>query len=327
MDEDDGSTESPAAAAGGVTLEEPWTATDPGLVPGGWCASALPPSVNYHLWAPCNMRCRFCFAPFQDVVAEVLPRGHLPRAESLRLVRTLAGRFDKLTFAGGEPTLCPWLPELVRAAKGAGATTMVVTNGSRLLSCLDAMQDALDWVTLSIDSASERTLVALGRAVQGRTPLSPRQYLEIAEVVRQRGIRLKVNTVVSSANAGECLAPLIRALRPERWKLLRVLPVAGQNSGRVEPVLCTDAAFAGFVDRHRHLAAEGIDVVPEDNDDMRGSYAMVDPAGRFFDNASGGHRYTDPILTAGIDAAWAQAAFSMQRFVSRGGSYDWHGRR
>jgi radical S-adenosyl methionine domain-containing protein 2 len=273
------------------------------------------------------MRCRFCFAPFQDVVEAVLPRGHLSREESLRLVRTLAARFDKLTFAGGEPTLCPWLPELVRTAKEMGATTMLVTNGSRLLRCLETMEDALDWVTLSIDSASERTLVALGRAVQGRIPLSSGQYQEIAGAVHSRGIRLKVNTVVSSANAEECLTPLIRALRPERWKVLRVLPVAGQNSGRVEPLLCTDAAFAGFVERHRHLAAEGIDVVPEDNDDMRGSYAMVDPAGRFFDNASGGHQYTDPILTAGIDAAWAQAAFSMTRFLGRGGSYDWRGRR
>lgn len=29
------------------------------------------PSVNYHIWEPCNMRCRFCFATFQDVKAEL----------------------------------------------------------------------------------------------------------------------------------------------------------------------------------------------------------------------------------------------------------------
>jgi len=318
------------AASGLATAEEPWTGwgfegADAGARRGS--ASVLPPSVNYHLWAPCNMRCRFCFAPFRDVVSTVLPRGHLPPEDSLRLVRILAARFEKVSFAGGEPTLCPWLPELAHAAREGGATTMLVTNGSRLTQCIERLEGALDWVTLSIDSASEQTLVTVGRAVQGKTALSPERYLQLAAAVRRAGMRLKVNTVVTSANAREDLAPLMRALRPERWKLLRVLPVAGQNSGRVEPLLCTDDGFAGFVERHLGLSAEGIEVVPEDNDDMRGSYAMVDPAGRFFDNAGGGHRYTAPILSAGLDAAWAQTTFSMPRFVGRGGRYDWGGRR
>ena len=34
-------------------------------------------SVNFHLWKPCNMKCRFCFATFQDVGQEELPDGHL----------------------------------------------------------------------------------------------------------------------------------------------------------------------------------------------------------------------------------------------------------
>ena len=37
------------------------------------------PSVNFHLWKPCNMKCRFCFATFQDIGQEALPKGHLPR--------------------------------------------------------------------------------------------------------------------------------------------------------------------------------------------------------------------------------------------------------
>lgn len=282
----------------------------------------LPSSVNYHLWAPCNMRCRFCFAPFHDVVAEVLPQGHLPREASVRLVRTLAARFRKISFAGGEPTLCPWLPELIEAAREEGATTMLVTNGSRLAPTLERVAGMLDWVALSIDSASEHMLVSLGRAVQGRKALPARTYLELADQVRQAGARVKVNTVVTSLNAGEDLSGFILAMRPERWKVLRVLPVEGQNSGRVEPLLCSDEDFAGFVARHRHLEYAGVAVVPEDNDDMRGSYAMVDPAGRFFDNASGGHSYSRAILEVGLDAAWSETTFSMERFVRRGGEYD-----
>jgi radical S-adenosyl methionine domain-containing protein 2 len=271
------------------------------------------------------MRCRFCFAPFQDVVSTVLPRGHLPRDESLRIAAMLGARFEKVTFAGGEPTLCPWLPELVHAAHSQGATTMLVTNGSRLPDVIGRLAGVLDWVALSIDSARPATLVQLGRAVQGKTAITPERYVEAAELVRANGMRLKVNTVVTSINATEDMSALISALRPERWKILRVLPVEGQNSGRVEPLLCTGGAFGEFVSRHLHLEANGIDVVAEDNDDMRGSYAMVDPAGRFFDNASGGHRYSSPLLRVGVDAAWAETTFSIERFISRGGAYDWRG--
>jgi radical S-adenosyl methionine domain-containing protein 2 len=140
-------------------------------------------------------------------------------------------------------------------------------------------------------------------------------------------MRLKVNTVITSLNVSEDLSSLLRELRPERWKLLRVLPVEGQNSGKVEPLLCSAEAFQSFVDRHRGLEEEGITLVPEDNPDMRGSYAMVDPAGRFFDNTQGGHHYSEPILSRGLEVAWSQVHFSMERFDKRGGRYDFGGGR
>ena len=73
------------------------------------------PSVNYHLWKPCNMRCDFCFATFLDIEPKALPKGHLGCQGSLAIVESLAqAGFRKLNFAGGEPTLCPWLPDLIR---------------------------------------------------------------------------------------------------------------------------------------------------------------------------------------------------------------------
>lgn len=287
----------------------------------------LPPSVNYHLWQPCNMRCRFCFATFEDVRGQ-LPAGHLPREQSVELVRLLARSFQKITFAGGEPLLCPWLPELVRAAHEEGAVTMLVTNGSRLRpEQLEQLAGHLDWAALSVDSTSEATHLKLGRAVAGHKALSLSEYEAVAARLREAGVRVKLNTVVTSLNAGEDLTPLVRRLKPERWKVLRVLPVDGQNDGKVEPLLCTDADFLSFVARHQHLEAEGVAIAAEDNEDMRGSYAMVDPAGRFFESTRGFHHYSDPLLTAGLRAAWAQVRFSMDRFENRGGRYDFGGGR
>ena len=40
--------------------------------------------------------------------------------------------FDKMNFVGGEPILCPWLPDLIRRAKELELTTSIVTNGRPL---------------------------------------------------------------------------------------------------------------------------------------------------------------------------------------------------
>lgn len=283
----------------------------------------LPPSVNYHLWQPCNMSCRGCFARFDDVRADVLPRGHLPRDASLALATTLGSRFSKVTFAGGEPTLAPWLPDLVSAAKHAGTTTMLVTNASRLdRAYLARLSGTLDWLTMSIDSAIPDVQAALGRMTR-RGPIPPERYIELAEEARRLGIRVKVNTVVGTLNAGEDMSEFILALDPERWKVLQVLPVAGQNDGEVEPLLIDAGTFGRFVARHAGLELAGIPVVPEDNEAMTGSYAMIDPAGRFFDNTAGRHTYSRPILDAGLDEAWADIRFHLDRFSARGGVYRW----
>ena len=66
------------------------------------------PSVNFHLWKPCNMMCEFCFATFRDIAPAVLPKGHLSRDGSMAVVESLAhAGFRKLNFAGGEPDAVP----------------------------------------------------------------------------------------------------------------------------------------------------------------------------------------------------------------------------
>ena len=56
---------------------------------------------------------------------------------------------------------------------------------------------------------------------------------------------------------------------------------------------------------------------------MTGSYIMVDPAGRFFDNTKGEHGYSDPILEVGVANALQQVTILPGRFQERGGLYDW----
>ena len=215
----------------------------------------------------------------------------------------VSARFDKVNFAVGEPTLCPWLPDLILRAKQLGCTTSMVANGSRVTpEWLDLVENSLDWATLSIDTVDPQKLEASGRTTRNG-PLSEDDYLGVIDLLKERGIRLKINTVVARSNCDEALTGFIATARPARWKLLQVLPVSGQNDGLVDDLVITPEQFAGYVDRNRCVEAMGVAVVPEDNDLMTGSYVMVDPAGRFFDNVAGAHVYSRPINDVGVGAA------------------------
>ena len=283
------------------------------------------PSVNYHIWEPCNMRCRFCFATFQDVKQEMrLPKGHLPEQDCIAIVDKLAqAGFEKINFAGGEPTLCKWLPDLIEQAKRHGMVTSIVSNGSRITTeWLDGLNGSLDWLALSIDTVDPETMKRVGRTVRAK-PITEEGYLEKIGAIKQLGIRLKINTVVTSETWQEDFTNFIRLAKPERWKILQVLPVRGQNDGHIADLEITTEQFEAYVQRNRIVEDDEIIVVPENNELMTTSYIMVDPAGRFFDNDRGTHTYSRPILDVGVEKALKNVLVNTKRFLERGGQYAW----
>jgi len=277
-------------------------------------ASTAPLAVNFHVWKPCNMRCRYCFSVFRGV------EGHLCAGDALQVITLLArAGTRKITFVGGEPTLCPHLGALLARARRLGLVTCVVTNGARLPQLLSTHAASIDWVGLSIDSADEGVQAALGRGSGDHVRRSVRLLAE----ARRLGLKTKLNTVVTELNHTENLAPLVRLVRPDRWKVFQVLPVSGENDAGVRDLLIDRKRFDAFVARHASLRCEGLGPIAEDNDAMRGSYVMVDPCGRFFGNSDGRLVYSRPILEAGVVAALAETGFEPRRLAARGGVYRW----
>ena len=273
-----------------------------------------PLCINFHLLKACNSSCRFCFATFRDVP------GRLDAHQAHDLISQLrkAGG-EKLTFAGGEPTLHPNLCSLIDHAKAEGFTTCIVTNGAKLGAVLDASAASIDWIGFSVDSSSENTQARLGRGSGDHVA----RTVALADRCRGLGLHIKLNTVVTALNWWEDMTALVRRIGPERWKALQVLPIQGQNDGMVEDLVISKAQFRAFVDRHRSLRDEGIDVVDEDNAAMKGSYVMIDPIGRFYGNATGRQIYSAPILDVGVEEALRQVDFDPHKFDARGGKYAW----
>lgn len=270
------------------------------------------------------MKCKFCFATFQDVKSTVLPKGHLSRIDSLKVIdEIIKAGYSKITFAGGEPTLCPWIDELIIRAKKGGLTTMLVTNGARLSGkILNKVENYLDWITLSIDSINRETLIETGRSERNK-PMNENEYLKIINEIHSKNIRLKLNTVVTSINYKENLSQFVLKMKPERWKIMQVLPIKGQNDSLVEKFLIDQKQFQNYVLNNSSVTENGIKIISENNDEMTESYIMIDPAGRFFDNANGTYNYSKSILEVGIITAFEEVKVKSEKFINRDGIYNW----
>ena len=120
-------------------------------------------TASFHIVKPCNMKCKFCYATFQDM--KVIKQLPLDDAKNIVLKLKEAG-LKKMTFAGGEPMLYKWIKEIIVYSHEIGLTTSIITNGAMLTNgWLKEMQPYLDWIGISIDSISNNTNKQIGRGI------------------------------------------------------------------------------------------------------------------------------------------------------------------
>jgi radical S-adenosyl methionine domain-containing protein 2 len=279
------------------------------------------PALNFHFWQPCNMRCRYCFAQFDRDERRAVGLSY-PQCKTIIEYAAQAG-VTKITFAGGEPLLSPWLPSALRLSKAFGMTTMIVTNGLLLCSrWLNEHASYVDWIGLSVDSLNVATNHKIGRKLCSGQTLLEKDCLALASEIQTHGIRLKINTTVTKHNWSESLVDFIRQVTPARWKIFQVLCIKGQNDIDFSAIAVTRNQFESYLRRHETVRSI-TDLVAEDNSAMRGSYLMVDPFGRFYDNCEASYRYSEPIWQVGWERALSQVEVSTSQFLKREGYYYW----
>jgi radical S-adenosyl methionine domain-containing protein 2 len=287
-------------------------------------------TINWHVTEACNYRCQYCYAKWKDspnprelfhdpdrtrdLLSELF-RYFQPTNESNPLRKELSWKAFRLNLAGGEPSILgDRLLEISQIAREVGFQFSLISNGSRLIQqVIRQLAPQLTCLGISLDSASTTTNREIGRAERMGKLLNLDELVTNLQLARQINPQLtvKLNTVVNLLNAGEDLSFLVDRIRPNRWKILRMLPVIDDS------LAISDGEFAAFVQRHR--AFQSVQCV-EDNRDMSESYLMVDPFGRFFQNQSslgGGYLYSKPILSVGAGAAFSEMAFNSSSFQAR----------
>jgi radical S-adenosyl methionine domain-containing protein 2 len=274
--------------------------------------------INFHITEACNMHCKYCFAKYGGVDRNA----HLLSFQQYCIIldQVKKNNFSKISFAGGEPTLHPFLAELVQYSKKIGLTTMLITNGSALTeNLLSDLHGKLDWVSISIDSLNSQTNKRIGRVFKGISP-NDKFYSEKARLIKKYGMRLKINTVVSSVNYSERFSDFINFVKPERWKVFQVQQIENVNRKPGEEFFIKENLFDQFIKLNSNVQ---VPLIPEKNDDMIDSYVMIDPFGRLYGNSNRVQTYSKPLYEYPLEKALSEQGFSHKKFLKRHGYYDW----
>lgn len=268
-------------------------------------------TASFHIVKPCNMKCKFCYATFNDFAVG----SQLSSYDAEYIINKLhkAG-LQKITFAGGEPLLYKNLINVIRYSKALGLTTSIISNGSFITKeWIDQVKENLDWIGISVDSLNPATNIKIGRI----NKINP-DYYQLVHLIKEAGIKLKINTVVNKFNYAEKMQDFINYADPDRWKIFDTLKVEGQNDAQFEAIKSPSYGLHAFESAHYHK-----NMVIENNEAMTGSYLLIDPLGRLFENSAGKHTYSRSLIENNIEDCLSDINLNREMFIKRGGIYEW----
>lgn len=179
----------------------------------------IPNSVCWNITSRCNETCKFCYREtnMKDLTFE----------EQKKVIDILASvGILKLTFAGGEPLLIPRINDLILYAKSKGLVVSMTSNAILIdEKQLNFLLENLDWLTLSLDGATDEIQTLMTRHSKHATKV--REILEYASAYKKGKCRIKINTVVSKKNYKNVqdIADLVKKYNVTRWKLMQFTPL------------------------------------------------------------------------------------------------------
>ncbi len=197
----------------------------------------------------CNFRCPFCHN------SDLLGRNAPPLMDTealLAFLKKRTGLLDGVCITGGEPTLQPELPELIKCIRDLGFCVKLDTNGSRpeVLKAL-VSQGLVDYVAMDVKNGPRHYVQTVGVANPGLPALEESLRFLIGA---DAGYELRT-TVVSGLHSresitemGQWLASLVPGKKPERLFLQCFVDRESVlQSGLLPPTAQELAEYAGIL--------------------------------------------------------------------------------
>lgn len=216
----------------------------------------------------CNQKCAYCHG-FRNI-----PELSLEENKEV-LMKLIRAGVNYITFSGGEALLYPNIIELLKIAKQNGVKSKLITNGS-IIANNEKMREAinyLDTITLSLDTINDDINEQMGR---GRNHFA--EIKKVLDILRDKNIRIKINTVVTKLNIDyiEELGEFLNSnYKINEWRIFRFAPLRELAKENEEKFEITDEQFKFtkeiFQKNYKNIGK----VNYRDNDDMESKYNLV----------------------------------------------------
>jgi MoaA/NifB/PqqE/SkfB family radical SAM enzyme len=181
-----------------------------------------PSRINFNFTARCNMKCPYCYVPFDGLEAD------------LKVWKEIIDRVSgwepiTLTFAGGDPFKYKSFPSLLEYTKRRISFVHVDTNGLNLdENIIEQCKGLIDLMGLPLDGSTAQ--------IHGSMRNSNAHFQKITGLLRTatEKIPVKINTVVSKINVADLVSirEYLRTVPPLIWSLYEFWPAAAGSTNR-----------------------------------------------------------------------------------------------
>ncbi|MDO9262653.1 MAG: radical SAM protein [Desulfosalsimonadaceae bacterium] len=182
-------------------------------------------NVFFHILTRCNLTCRHCYINPAQHGSAILPIETITAWLDVFVRKT---HHANLILLGGEPTLHPQLPEIVKAARRMGYQSITIdTNGYLFHDILNKLNPRdLDFLSFSLDGATPQT----NDRIRGEGCFA-RCTAGIEQAVG-RGFHTSLIFTVSRANIHELhlMPALLNRFGIERF-FIQVIGIRGKSAG------------------------------------------------------------------------------------------------
>jgi radical SAM protein with 4Fe4S-binding SPASM domain len=175
----------------------------------------------------CNAACTFCYAGCNCTVNPVGSSHEMTLEEIRRVLDKIArqAKVPSISFTGGEATLRPDLPDMIRHARGLGMRVNLITNGIRASSPA-YVRTLADAGLHSAQVSVEGTTAAVHEAIT-RIRGSFAEAIRAVRNFRDAGLTVHTNTTLTRTNledAAEFPAFVRKELGLEAFSMNLVIP-------------------------------------------------------------------------------------------------------
>ncbi len=184
----------------------------------------------------CNFRCLYCM-PLEGM-QWLAKKDILSYEEIADVVRQLAPLgLRRLRITGGEPTIRPDLPSLIRQLRAVPGIEDIAlsTNGVKLPELAQPLRDAgLDRINMSADSLREDRIIAIARRNLGLSPVVA------AKAAQDAGLGpIKFNVVVMRGINDDEVVDFARLATEHPWhiRFIELMPVGDMRELTMEHVV------------------------------------------------------------------------------------------